>query len=519
MSCDIIIAVWNLKELTQRCIESIINNTEYLYRLIVIDNGSEQETKDYLEGLKSDHRLKEYILIRNEVNLGATKAYNQGMRISMSDNVLLLNNDTIVCKGWLTEMIHILEKSNDIGIVNPASNNLGQRRPKNMTLQEFAAKRLNCFSGQYVEMATAVGFCYLVKREVLNKVGFWNEGYGLGNFEETEHCIKTRQAGYRVMLAKGAYVYHEEGASFKKVSTYESAFSDNKKKFESFFGKPERILYIFTKSNRKLFYSLRQQTYDLANKRNWITVFKKSSAGDVSFAEHTNIKIFSFSGIIFKARCIYKIFVKKKKFNEIYVDDDKLFNFLRKFRGFLKAEIRMFSSDAAENLKVLDVGCGRAKGKGTIGVDMEPHQDVDVVCDLNKYPWPFESNTFDFLYCISVIEHLDNVVKTMDELHRIGKNGSVIIVDTSHFAHPNSYRDPTHKWHFTLGTFDYFTGEVLYPRYSKLKFKMLKKELRFRKKYCTGKIYAFFSARRYEKYYCHRCPPYSIYFEIEIVKD
>ena len=174
--------------------------------------------------------------------------------------------------------------------------------------------------------------------------------------------------------------------------------------------------------------------------------------------------------------------------------------------------------EARPGLKILDVGCGGAKHPGAIGIDMREQEGVDIVHDLNKPPWPFEKDTFDLIYCISVIEHLDNVVKTMEELHRIGKNGAVIVIDTSHFAHPNSYRDPTHKWHFTLGTFDYFTGEVAYPKYSKLKFKMLKKEFRFRKKYCLGKLYAFFSTVRYEKYYCHKSPPHSIYFEIEIVK-
>ena len=76
MTCDIVIAVWNLKRYTKNCVESIIKNTDYPYRLILVDNGSLPETRDYLESLKLDQRLKDhdYTLIRNEENLGATKA-------------------------------------------------------------------------------------------------------------------------------------------------------------------------------------------------------------------------------------------------------------------------------------------------------------------------------------------------------------------------------------------------------------------------------------------------------------
>jgi SAM-dependent methyltransferase len=278
------------------------------------------------------------------------------------------------------------------------------------------------------------------------------------------------------------------------------------------------ILYILTKENRQLFYALKRKLFSLSIEGSESLIYKKSSLGGLSFSEVLDIKVFLLPPIFFRWSAIFKIFINRNKLAKVYVDDDKLFSFLQSLGKFLKIGIETIDSVPQAGLKILDVGCGGAKASGAIGVDMQTQKGVDVVCNLNKYPWPFEDNTFDLIHCISVIEHLDNIVKTMEELHRIGKDGAVIIIDTTHFAHPNSYRDPTHKWHFTLGTFDYFTGEVAYPRYSKLKFKMLKKELRFRKKYCTGKVYAFFSTIAYEKYYCHRSPPHSIYFEMEIVK-
>ena len=86
MPCDIIIPIWNQLELTKNCIEHIIKNTKYPYRLILIDNGSEAETNAYLRAFK-EKKIVETELIRDEKNLGFVKAVNQGMRISNASYV------------------------------------------------------------------------------------------------------------------------------------------------------------------------------------------------------------------------------------------------------------------------------------------------------------------------------------------------------------------------------------------------------------------------------------------------
>lgn len=171
-------------------------------------------------------------------------------------------------------------------------------------------------------------------------------------------------------------------------------------------------------------------------------------------------------------------------------------------------------------MKILDVGCSnpREKDKDAIGIDINPGPKTDIVHDLNTFPWPFKDNVFDIILCKDIIEHLADTVKTMEEMHRIVKSRGIIKIYTPHFAHPNSYRDPTHKHHFSFGTFDYFTGDIDYPVYTNLKFRMIKRELLFRKKYCIGKCLARFSTRRYEKYYAHRWPPSGMYFEMIVLK-
>ena len=140
MTCDIVIPVWNQPLLTKDCVDSIIKNTDCLdYRLIIIDNASDEETKRYLESLKSSTSPRVF-LVRNENNLGFVRAANQGMRLSEAPYVCLINNDTIAAKGWLSEMIRIADSSANIGLVNPSSNNLGQRPIKGESIETYAEK-------------------------------------------------------------------------------------------------------------------------------------------------------------------------------------------------------------------------------------------------------------------------------------------------------------------------------------------------------------------------------------------
>ena len=170
-------------------------------------------------------------------------------------------------------------------------------------------------------------------------------------------------------------------------------------------------------------------------------------------------------------------------------------------------------------MDILDVGCGDARDpRATSGIDIRSYRGVDVVHNLEQFPWPIPDNRFDRIILRDVIEHLEDVVRTMEELHRIGKPGGRIEIWTPHYSHPNSFHDPTHKHHFSLGTFDYFTGDRAYPRYVSCQFRMAEKRLIFDRHELAGKLIARLNIRHYERHYAHFFPPRGLYFEIEIVK-
>jgi predicted SAM-dependent methyltransferase len=107
-------------------------------------------------------------------------------------------------------------------------------------------------------------------------------------------------------------------------------------------------------------------------------------------------------------------------------------------------------------MKILDVGCGTKKKKGAIGIDFNSQTDADVIHNLEIFPYPFNDNEFDKIYCDNVIEHLNDVIRTMEELWRISKPGGTIEIVVPYFRSKYAAIDPTHKHSFTVESLSYF---------------------------------------------------------------
>jgi SAM-dependent methyltransferase len=105
---------------------------------------------------------------------------------------------------------------------------------------------------------------------------------------------------------------------------------------------------------------------------------------------------------------------------------------------------------------ILDVGCGIRKYAGSLGIDVNPASAADVICDLDRFPYPFADRTFDQLRAIHVIEHLTDIVRTMEEFHRLVRPGGRVRIETPHYTDYSSFCDPTHKHHLNSFSFRYF---------------------------------------------------------------
>lgn len=236
---SIIILTFNNLEYNKLCIESIRKYTEKeTYEIIVVDNHSTDGTVDWLK------QQKDLKLILNDENLGFPKGCNQGIQAAQEGNdILLLNNDTIVTPNWLKNLKKCLYSKDDIGAVGSVTNSCSNYQviPANYSNMEemiaFAAKNNVSNSSMWEERLRLVGFCMLIKNEVIKKIGLLDERFSPGNFEDDDYSFRIRKAGYRLILCKDSYIYHFGSASFKKVSDeYNQLLINNRKKFAEKWG-------------------------------------------------------------------------------------------------------------------------------------------------------------------------------------------------------------------------------------------------------------------------------------------
>jgi predicted SAM-dependent methyltransferase len=116
--------------------------------------------------------------------------------------------------------------------------------------------------------------------------------------------------------------------------------------------------------------------------------------------------------------------------------------------------------------KILDLGCGNKKRAGTLGVDFNERTEADIIHDLNKFPYPFESQSIDKIYIDNTLEHLERPLSVMEELFRIVKRNGLVKVIVPYFRSSSAFTDPTHTKFFTVESFSYYDPDhIICKRY------------------------------------------------------
>ncbi len=235
---SIVILTYNQLDYTKLCIESIRKYTEpETYELIVVDNHSTDET---VKWLKTQIDIK---CIFNEQNNGFPKGCNQGIEIANGSEILLLNNDTIATTNWLLNLKTALYSAENIGAVGPITNNCSNYQAIKVDykdtneLQVFAQGHNNSASEKWEEKIKLVGFCMLIKRSIVEKLGVLDELFTPGNFEDDDYSFRMIRAGYRLLLCHDTFIHHFGSVSFKeKPQNYHELLNKNALKFKEKWG-------------------------------------------------------------------------------------------------------------------------------------------------------------------------------------------------------------------------------------------------------------------------------------------
>lgn len=239
--CDIILLSWNNPHLLKNCVESVLKNTLSPARLIIVDNGSDSQTIRYLRSLKGTASLPIEILY-NSTNEGFAKGNNLGIRHSTAPYVCLLNNDTVVAPGWLGILISAAQTDPIIGIVNPASNSFGGGHAQGNLASVEAYARSRTEPVRVIEMGSAIGFCFLIKRAVIDAIGLLDEQYEKAYYEDADYSLQAKKAGFTCVMATGAYVYHLEKASSGGETRNIDFIQKNRQRFLEKWGEAQRAL-------------------------------------------------------------------------------------------------------------------------------------------------------------------------------------------------------------------------------------------------------------------------------------
>lgn len=339
IKCDLILLSWNNLEILKQCVDSILRCTRIPACLIIVDNGStEPDLSDYLSSLKGNDTIEVRVIL-NSVNEGFAKGMNKGITVSSAPYICLLNNDILVTGGWLEEMIKVAAENPVIGIVNPSSNNFGLRFGKDTTLEGFAGA-FKGQSGRWVEMNGCIGFCMLIKREVIGKIGCLDESYGYAYFEDTDFSRRAQAAGYKCAMAKGCYVYHAEGKSGKFLKDKDKAFRKSAEIFRGKWGMPLRVVYVVTRRDKGLFERIARGVEDELKARNRVWVFQEEGVNLGGLTEHLDLMREIFPRLFFNLSVFWNIIKKKKRFDRLYVSPGVLRDALGLYGWFRKSEIK-----------------------------------------------------------------------------------------------------------------------------------------------------------------------------------
>lgn len=345
--CDIVLLVWNHREETEACLSALRRNTVLPCRLLIVDNGSDAPTREWLQTIEGGPALAVEVL-RNERNLGSPGGFNRGLKASRAPHVVILSNDVQPQAGWLEELLAAATSDPRIGIIGPASNTGGQRPPEGMTLEAFAAQLRQREQG-WMGMNFGEFFCLMVARPVIERIGYIDESYGMAYFDDTDYCRRAQEVGFRCVRAKRAYVYHQEGRSLKdtwgRQRQRKTQFDKAAALFASRWGTPERLAYILTgralHQPQRLAGELDQRLR--AFHRIWL-YYPGGNGALQTFPEHCDLLRFPQAPARLAALGLWKVLTKKKRFHEVVTDDRLLGLALQALRPIHRGRVRVLAA-------------------------------------------------------------------------------------------------------------------------------------------------------------------------------
>lgn len=174
---------------------------------------------------------------------------------------------------------------------------------------------------------------------------------------------------------------------------------------------------------------------------------------------------------------------------------------------------------AEQRTRILDVGCGGSKTPGSIGLDCRPFPGVDILHDVDRIPWPLQADSFDLVILTHIIEHVSDVGRFLKEVHRVARDDAEVRIETPHFSSLESWRDPSHRHHLALHSFDFFADDGYLN--DGAVFRVESSTLTFRKSLLSrlGALLFRLAPRHYEQNLAYLIPARDVRVVLRVVKQ
>ncbi len=248
---SIIILCCNELEYTRLCLESVLARTRPPYELVLVDNGSTDGTPEFLQEVRSRPGPARVEVVRSDTNLGFPTGCNRGLAEARGRWVVFLNNDTVVTEGWLEGLVawalHDWPKTGLVGAVTNCS-----RPPQQVAvdyagldgLEAFAGRRRREYAGKAQAVERLTGFCLLAHRDVLDRVGGFDERFGVGFFDDDDLSVKVLRAGFRLLVSLNVFVHHFGSRTFTSLGLdCARQLGENLQRFKDKWGEAEAAGY------------------------------------------------------------------------------------------------------------------------------------------------------------------------------------------------------------------------------------------------------------------------------------
>jgi len=226
---SIVLAVWNQLGYTKLAVDYILKNSTGPFELVVIDNGSRPDVREYFDSLKNRVEIQ---YERNEKNLGPIKAVNQGIALARYSYVIAIHNDVVIMeRGWLDKIKKCFESDPGVGLIGLAGRTEIYRTGcvNEDTLKHgLQNEDLNPpMREETADVAVVDGLCLAMRRELLDKVKGFDEQYGYMHCYDLDLSLQSIEAGFRNVIVKIEAMHIGNGGRTRRLGEYKEIVKDD----------------------------------------------------------------------------------------------------------------------------------------------------------------------------------------------------------------------------------------------------------------------------------------------------